>query len=502
MQSHHSDLCTRNSFLDPMALLVNWLRSYRNRRHVRPWALAVPIVILMIAVPLARPLRSPDPRTISDDELARLATVQALAEDDRLDIGASPFVITRDKVQRDGRWYSTQPPMMAVLLAGPYRLMHHLGYSFETHPHWVMFMLTLLGTTLPVAGAGGLIYRMGRLFELRRPWRTGLALAVVLGSGLVSYATVLNAHAPAAALALASAGCLVHVTITNRRMHGSIWLMLSGICAALAATLEPVAVVFVVLFAVVVLALRWTAVQRLAGLVVFLLGAAVPLAAHVAVVQRTTGDVWQGSGLAQRSGFGVHGVRAESADVASLESEFEEEPEPASAWRSFWAGAGRVATAFLGTHGVLSHFPVVLIGILGVTMVMHRHWPATTKVLATATLVGAAMIILLYALRATDWTKAMFGTRWFVVFLPLTVFWAGVWLRRRHRPVSWALAGVLLAFSMVVSLIGATGPIPRDGFTVYTAAGAVRNLVNPPDPDTDARSAALAGIRDRAPDGP
>jgi hypothetical protein len=107
----------------------------------------------------------------------------------------------------------------------------------------------------------------------------------------------------------------------------------------------------------------------------------------------------------------------------------------------------------------------------------------------------------LYALPATDWTQAMFGTRWFVVFLPLTVFWSGVWLRRRHRPVSWALAGVLLGFSVVVSLLGATGPIPREPFKVYTAAGAVRNLVHPPEPD-GADPSALAGIRERTSDTP
>jgi hypothetical protein len=493
-----------------MAFLLNWLRRYRTRRQVRPWALAVPIVILLIAVPLVRPLRHPDPRSISDDELARLATTQALVEDDRLDIGASPFAVTGAKMQRNGRWYSNQPPMMSVLLAGPYRLMYRMGYSFESSPHWVMFMLTLLGTTLPVAGAGGLVYRMGRLFELRRPWRMGLALAVVLGSGLISYATVLNAHAPAAALALASAGCLVHVTITNRRMHGSVWLLMAGACAALAATLEPAAIVFVVLFGAVVPALRWTTVQRLAGLVAFAAGAAVPLTAHVALVQRTTGNVWQGSGLGEGSGLKVQGSGEASSFLSSLNpeagtlaSDYDEEQEPESAWRSFWAGAGRVATAFVGRHGVLSHFPVVLMGIIGVTMIMHRHWPATTKVLATATLAGALAIIVAYALRAMDWTQAMFATRWFVVFLPLTVFWAGVWLRRRHRPVSWALAGVLLTFSMVVSLIGATGPIPRNGFDVYTAAGAVRNLVHPREPEADASDASvLAVVRDHGAESP
>src|SRR2546428_2274434 len=366
-----------------MAFLRNWLRRYRNRRHVRPWALAVPIVILLIAVPLLRPVRHPDPRSISDDELARLATTQALGEQNRLDIGDTSFAWTAAKVQRNGRWYSNQPPMMSVLLAGPYRAMARLGYTFRSSPHWVMFMLTLLGTTLPVAAAGGLVYRMGRLFELRRPLRTGLALAVVLSSGLVSYATVLNAHAPAAALALASAGCLVHVTITNRRMHGSVWLLLSGACAALAATFEPAAVVFVVLFAAVVLALRWTPVQRLGGLLVFLIGAAGPLAAHVALVQRTTGNVWQGSGLATEGSAGAGlSLSYLNPEPRTPDPDFDDEPEPEyddelepeSAWRAFWAGTAKVAAALFGRHGILSHFPVVLVGILGVTMVMHRHW--------------------------------------------------------------------------------------------------------------------------------
>jgi hypothetical protein len=485
-----------------MPSLRNWLRRYRNRRHVRPWALSVPIVVLLIALPLLRPLRHPDPRAISDDELARLATVQALVENRTLAIDDTGFTDTAAKVKRGGHWYSNQPPTMSVLLAGSYWVMHRLGHTFATNPNWVMYFLTIVGTTLPVAFAAGLVYRMARLFELQRPWRAGLALAVVLGSGFISYTTVLNAHAPAAALVLASAACLIHVTITNRRVHGSVWLAVSGACAAAAAAFEPAALIFVLLFGVVVLALRWTPAQRVGGLLVYLLGAAGPVLLHVSLVQRTTGNVWQGCGLGRErtaaaalppTGAGRLGV-----SVALPEVE-EEEPEVTSAWRPVFAGTGRVLAAFFGRHGVFSHFPVVLLGVIGVTMVMHRHWPSTTKVLASATLVGAAVIILLYAFRAIDWTQAMFGTRWFVVFLPLTVFWAGVWLRRRHRPASWALAGTLLAFSVVVSLLGATGPLPRNGFGAYTAAGAARNLARPPRPGdaVDSTAPALAGARDQ-----
>ena len=101
--------------------------------------------------------------------------------------------------------------MQAALLSGPYWVMHHYGITLDRDPNWVAFWLTLLGVTLPVALSAGLVYRMGRQFELRRPLRGVLGLIVVLGSGLISYSTVLNAHAPAAALLIASATCLLHV---------------------------------------------------------------------------------------------------------------------------------------------------------------------------------------------------------------------------------------------------------------------------------------------------
>ena len=160
-----------------MPLLRNWLRRYRNRRLVRPWALSAPIVVLLIALPLLRPLRHPDPRAISDDELARLATVQALVEHRTLAIDDTGFTrAPQRRSRRDGRWYSDQPPMHvgaagAVVLGDA-----PLRGSLRHQPELVMYLLTLLGVTLPVAFAAGLVYRMGRLFELRpavarRRWR-------------------------------------------------------------------------------------------------------------------------------------------------------------------------------------------------------------------------------------------------------------------------------------------------------------------------------------------
>jgi hypothetical protein len=59
--------------------------------------------------------------------------------------------------------------------------------------------------------------------------------------------------------------------------------------------------------------------------------------------------------------------------------------------------------------------------------------------------------------------------------------------------------GILLAFSVTVSLLGATGPMPRHGFGArgdgserYTVAGAARNLAHGAQPDAEAPPAALA----------
>jgi hypothetical protein len=129
-------------------------------------------------------------------------------------------------------------------------------------------------------------------------------------------------------------------------------------------------------------------------------------------------------------------------------------------------------------------------------MVMHRHWPWTTKVLASVTVAGALLLLILFTLRRADWHGAMFASRWFVVFLPLVVFWTGAWIRRRHGKVSWTVAAALLAFSLAASLVGATGPLPRDGFIAkdgsqrYTVAGALRNLMHPPKLDPEEPSSA------------
>src|SRR3954447_11463637 len=128
-----------------------WFLRRKNRPLVRPWALLTPIVVLLIALPLLRPLRHPDSRETSDQERSILAPVQSLVEHRTLAVEATNFTLIHEKVERNGHIYSTQAPTFPVLLSGSYWTMNRFwGKTFDHQPEIIAYFLTLLGSTLPV----------------------------------------------------------------------------------------------------------------------------------------------------------------------------------------------------------------------------------------------------------------------------------------------------------------------------------------------------------------
>ncbi len=460
-----------------MRPLLAYLRAYRRRKHVRPWSLSAPIAVLLICLPLLSPLRHPLPSQMSDEELSRWATVQALVEKQTFAIEETDFRQTSEKVKVADVYYSNQPPTQGLLLAGPYWLLYKMGFKLHERPALVEYLLTVLGVTLPVAGAAGMLYRMGRLFELKRSWRAAMALAIVLGSGMISYATVLNPYAPAAALILGSVAILVQVCLVRSPLRSGGFLIAAGFFAALAAAICPAAGIFTLMFVGVILCMRWRWSLRIGGVLMYGIGMIPPVMLHLALSVPITGD-WR-LGLTSKDFYPARQQVVPKVPAArSIEPEDDSLAGPPTMIQQILNFTGRLTGAFLGSHGLLTHFPVLIFGAIGVASVMHRHWPATTKMLAIATSVGAIVIIVHYVGSNVDWRWAMFGNRWYVVFLPLVMFWSGAWLRRSHHPATWATAGVLLAFSITTSMLGATYPMPHDGYDGYSVKGVAMKLIS------------------------
>jgi MFS family permease len=469
-----------------MDFLRRWYRNRAAEPWVRPWGLAAPVLVLVVCLPMLRPLRYPyatDARQ-NENEIARLATVQSIVEHNTIAVDAATYQNIASRVaQTPGPMpalptqnYNRQSPVLAALLAGPYWVMRRFGLSIDNNLVMVSYLLTLLGVTLPVAMAGGMIYRMGRLFELRRPWRMTLAIACIFGSGLVSYATVLNSNAPAAALVIAACASLFHAAITRHQARASGWLMLAGFTAGFAGVIDLGALVFLVLLVLVILGFAWPRRERLAGIGWYAAGAVPPLVMHVVLTVPLTGSIWPGFlyGQSPQPIAIVTGapVTPPAADDEDLQSD--------STPGALTIFVVRLVDGLLGPHGLLTHFPIVIVSVGGIGAVIHWHWPRATKALAAVCLLGAMLIVLGYAVFDCDWNQPMFATRWFIVFMPMLVYWAGPFLRRPHTPGVWTGAGVLLGFSILVSLLGASAPFTPAKPGQYTAYAALRELFRTP----------------------
>lgn len=446
-----------------MGKVLEYFRRWLARPKVRPWALAGPVLVLVIALPLLRPLRHPG--SACDDETARWCVVRSIAERGTLSIDPSMSPPPGRITWSEGRAYSDQPPMMAVLLSGAYAVLLRCGLSFEKNATMVPYLLTLIGVTLPVAGAVGLIYRMARVFELRRRVRILLALGCVLGTGLISYSTVLNPHAPAAVLVLCGAGSILHVASSKRPQFSGGWLAVAGFCTSLAATIDPPAIVFLPLFALCTPAIRMRALFRIGGVVLFVVGASIPLLVHHALM-RASGMDWVPLSV-------LSDLHPPGTPIVASDEGYESDDPERSLWLTIGRIVGRAWSGLLGDHGLLSHFPIILLGVVGVMLVMHRHWTGVNKLLAVSALVSSVAIVGLYTLSDADFRAGMFAARWFIPALPLLLFWAGAWLRHGHARAGWWVAGTALGFSVVMSLLGATNATPPGGFDSYTPLAAM-----------------------------
>lgn len=424
---------------------------------VRPWALAGPILLLLLCLPMLRPLQYP--AELPEEEARLVEMVRQNLTGDLYRAHIPPISLES---------LTAPSPTFALVLTAPAWVMQKLGFDFNKNPTLMAYMLIAVGVTLPVALCAGLIYRMARLFDLSRPHRAALGMVCVAGSGLISYATTLSAHALAAALLIGATGCVLQALRSTRAARGVGFAFAAGMLALLAAGLDPAAVTIAVLMPIVFLAWRVGWGYRLLAVGLFIAGAVGPLALHRSLhTQPAPGPFAE---LAQQPPIVVY-------DEISGDMEGGVIP-----WLSYHAD--RLLAATFGTHGLLSHFPLLLIGAIGVTMLMHRNWPEAIKWLAAATLLGAGVAIVAIVLSRIDFAEAAFATRWFIAFSPLLLFWSGAWLRRPHGRLGWGLATLAMVFSITVGFIGAARPAPPYGYRGYTAKAALEKMVKPDLPRT------------------
>ena len=135
------------------------------------------------------------------------------------------------------RLYSSKPPLLSVLCAGPYWLLHRLtGWTLGDHPfelgRFLMVVYGLAPLAIFMLFTFRLIDRIGTS-DWGRLWAAGLATG---GTLLTTFAVVLTNHIPAAACTAASAWFAHRIAVDGLRSHTG--FAAAGVTAALAAAFE------------------------------------------------------------------------------------------------------------------------------------------------------------------------------------------------------------------------------------------------------------------------
>lgn len=436
---------------------------------LRPWALIAPILVLLIATPMIRPLRAP--MGASDRQKAVLESVRNLVTHGTLQLDPARVKGLSGTVAVGDRLYSQDPPMFCVYLGAIAWILERCGVTFAKDAHAMEFFLTLFGVTVPVAMASGLTYRMSRVFELRRWWRVILAVTCVLGTGWLSYSVVLLPHALAAAALMAGAACIITVAQARQPQMAVAWIFLCGFCTSFAAAVDPGALWILLLLPAVILTLKLPLRTRIICVLLYIAGAAPALTLHASINTQITGDILPPRWHMQiaRSGDAVPALQSVPLD--------DNETFDTPTWLAIGRGVSRMVLFTLGAHGIFSHFPILVLGLAGVLLVMHRHWARWTKFLAAITLLGMLGHLILKSCLKTDLVDNAFSAARWVAFMPMLMFWAGAFLRRQHGIWMWLLTSLLLALSVTIAVLGMTNPDPADGYTRFTATEAVDRIV-------------------------
>ncbi|HVX11846.1 MAG TPA: hypothetical protein VHC22_11745 [Pirellulales bacterium] len=395
---------------------------------------------------------------LSSNDRSRWATVRSLVELGTYQIDeivSQPNWDTIDMVKHDdqgraapapdeGHLYSSKPPLLATLLAGPYWVIHKLtGATLAEHPFSIGRGLLMLFNVLPLIIYFFVLARLVERFGTTDWGRAYVMTCAALGTFLTTFAVSINNHLSAAVCAAIALDAALRIWYDGEQRLR--WFVVAGFFAAFAVANELPALAFA---AAVALGLfykaPWNTLKAFLP-AALLVGAAAEGTTYLAhhswippYAHRKAEDNWYDYQFIRngkvRDSYWSHPEARSPIDQG--------EPD-----RSIYA-----FHALVGHHGIFSLTPIWLFSFLGMGLLCRRRapdWRALGLLLTSVSLVCIAF----YLLRPQDdrnYGGMSSGFRW--------VFWlAPLWLVAMlpmadvlgARRWSRGLALVLLACSVL-----------------------------------------------------
>lgn len=371
-----------------------WQRVLQSRWAI--WALLYAVALL--ALPRIRC------QVVGANDSSRYATMIALVEHGTPYIDQVPLAQrTMDKVRVDGRELSTKPPMLSVIGAGIYYVLHRVfGLTFKKNEAVVVPLLVALLCTLPLLVLLWAFHGLVRRESIPSPAALGITAVLGLATLCFPFGTILVNHLPSTAALFGMFVCARELRVHRR--HSPWYAFGAGLLGCLAVTFELTAVFPVLALGVYLLWGRreWT----YAGMV--LLGAAGPAAAHLALTWWSTG--------------GVLPVQLRP-ELWHFEGSYWNQPR---SWDALDQPKWQYGLlCFFGGRGLFTLTPVLLLALPALWRGLRRgagmEWtdgaPGRAETVAVvAGFVGLATFIIG---RTNNYGGGHYGMRWFLMMVPL-----------------------------------------------------------------------------------
>jgi hypothetical protein len=350
---------------------------------------------------------------------SRYATIESLADYGTFWIDQSRYVHTIDKYQVDGHYISSKPPVLPTLAAGVYWVYERLtGHTIRRYEGEVVRLISLC--------TGGLchlifliyFYRLCCLL-LKRQQAIWITMAAASFAYLgVAYATAINNHSTAAALAI----CGLYYACALR--HGQLqkwWHWpITGFVLGLLPAVDLPGIAISGLIVLYLLAHDWKKT------LFWLVPAMLPWGLlHLWLTYKISGslmpfytnrELHRFAGFHFRNATDIDGLR-ESKDIYAF-------------------------NVLLGHHGVFSMTPLYLFGLWELLRSLRYRRFLRESILCAIALAG---FFGFYILRTRNYGGWCVGMRWLVPVMPLLLLYFGIWVDRvKLTRLLWAL--VLSAF--------------------------------------------------------
>jgi hypothetical protein len=406
--------------------------------------------------------------THSWQEESRMATVQALVEQGTFMIDHTAFNRIGDKVFINEHFYSDKTPLLSVLTAGAYSILHNaFGLSLDPTicvpdedaaacrafaPTGTRFTAFYWLTLIFIGGSAALLVTLfwRALLNAGASGSLAMALAVALGlaSPIAPYAIVFAGHVPAALCLFggfmlflqrsgveAVAGIQSSASVRPARASIPVGagngcrFLLAGFMISLAANIDLTLAIFIAAFGLWALFTGWRMLPP------YVLGAFIPFAIGAAI------NYWAAGTIVplyfDPKAYDFVGTVLNTTVGGT------------SGFYSLDFGLRYTTAMFVGQRGLFSFTPMLIFAVIGMAVAFEQR---RQRGLIAAVFGGSLFFAAYLILRTDNFGGLAWGTRWFVPLVPLWWYFAyDAYYVLRNKPRASLAWRTLFWFAVLVS---------------------------------------------------